>query len=265
MNMDTPVKPPQPGRILQALQPWIVKVYRIAGIAALGAILVGLILFLTSTMFWYFNRTWVRPVILSPEHTKVVAASNALHDAETRLSDSTLKLKSAQDEAKRIEPQLARDRQWLADFTATAKPTLADKDLADAKQSEVATLTDRETELADEIKDLDARHASEEKEVAHLAASPYIAAAKEQRVVGFVPYQNLSSAQPGTTLYACDWGLIKCHSIGKIVSALEGEVQEAHPHDDSVQRGVYVELELTDPDAAHNNVVFAGSKPFWWL
>ena len=265
MNMDTPVKPPQPGRILQAIQPWIVKAYRIAGMVALGAILIGLIMFLTGTVFWYFNRTWVRPVILSPEHVKVAAASNALHDAQARLTDSTLKLRAAQDEAKRIDPTVARDDKWLGDFAAIAKPTMQDRATADARTTERDALADRKKELDDEIKALDTQRADEEKEVAHLAASPYIAAAKEQRVVGFVPYQNLSSVQPGVTLYSCDWGLIKCHSVGKVLQALEGEVQDVHPHDDSVQRGVMVELELTDPDAAHNNVLFAGSKPFWWL
>jgi hypothetical protein len=42
-------------------------------------------------------------------------------------------------------------------------------------------------------------------------------------------------------------------------------VQDVHPHDDSVQRGVMVEVQLTDSQAAEENVLFAGSKPFWWL
>ena len=107
MNMDSAVKPPQPSRLLQILQPWIVKVYRVAGMVALGAILVGLIVFLTGTIFWYFNRTWVRPVILSPEHVKVSAATNALHDAQARLSDTTFKLLVAHDELARLD--LLRD------------------------------------------------------------------------------------------------------------------------------------------------------------
>ena len=30
-------------------------------------------------------------------------------------------------------------------------------------------------------------------------------------------------------------------------------------------RGVMVEIGLSDPEAAEQNVLFAGSKPFWWL
>jgi len=265
MNMDSTVKPPQPGRLLQALQPAIVKLYRIAGMAALALILIGLIVFLTGTIFWFFNRSWVRPVILTPEHTKVAAASNALHDAKARLSDSTFKLLKAEDDLKRIDPQVARDDKWLADFASIAKPSLQDRAIADDKQAARDAATDRKRELEVEVKDLKTQLAEQDKEVSRLAASPYIRANDEKRVVGFVPYQNLSSIHPGIVLYGCDWGLIKCHTVGKVLSILEGEVQDVHPHDDSVQRGVMLEVELSDPDAAQENVLFAGSKPFWWL
>ena len=265
MNMDSAVKPPQPSRLLQVLQPWIVKVYRVAGMVALGAILVGLIVFLTGTIFWYFNRTWVRPVILSPEHVKVAAANNALHDAQTRLSDSTFKLLVAHDELARIDPTISRDDKWLADYSTQPKPSLEQRALADERLAKRDAAMDRKRELDAEIKELDTQHAEQEKDVARLAASPYIRATEEKRVVGFVPYQNLSNIHAGVTLYTCDWGLIKCHSAGKVLSILDGEVQDVHPHDDSVQRGVMVEIDLSDPDAATENVLFAGSKPFWWL
>ncbi len=266
MNMDSAVKPPQPSRILQVLQPWIVKVYRVAGMVALGAILVGLIVFLTGTIFWYFNRTWVRPVILSPEHVKVAAANNALHDAQARLSDTTIKLLVARDELARIDPKLARDDKWLSEFGAIAKPSLDERGAADEKLSEREALADRKKELGAEIKAHDAQRAEHEADVARLAASPYIRATEEKRVVGFVPYQNLSNIHAGVTLYGCAWGLIRCHSVGKVISILDGEVPDVHPHDDSVQRGVMVEIDLADdPDAATENVLFAGSKPFWWL
>src|SRR5262245_35374717 len=107
MNMDSTVKPPQPGRLLQALQPAIVKLYRIAGMAALGAILIGLILFLTGTIFWYFNRTWVRPVILSPEHAKVVSATGALTEARMRQSEMSSERASAQAELRQTDRLVA--------------------------------------------------------------------------------------------------------------------------------------------------------------
>src|SRR5262245_7081060 len=115
MNMDSTVKPPQPGRLLQALQPAIVKLYRIAGMVALGLILVGLICFLAVTVFYYFNRTWVRPVILSPEHAKVAAATTALSDARMRQSAMTLERATAEADIKDIDRKLEKDQKFEAD------------------------------------------------------------------------------------------------------------------------------------------------------
>ena len=44
---------------------------------------------------------------------------------------------------------------------------------------------------------------------------------------------------------------------------IDGEVQDIHPHDQSVQRGVMVEIELSTPSAEGNSVLFAGGKPLW--
>jgi hypothetical protein len=82
-------------------------------------------------------------------------------------------------------------------------------------------------------------------------------------VVGFVPYENLPNARPGTTLYRCKWGLVRCSSVGKVVSILDGEVTEHHPHNGATKRGVMIELQLTDPSAGEDTVLFAGGKPFW--
>jgi hypothetical protein len=270
MNMDSTVKPPQPGRFLQALQPAIVKLYRVAGMVALGAILVGLILYLTGTIFWYFNRTWVRPVVLSPEHAKVSAAITALTEARMRQSEMLSESKAAEAELKQIDRLVEKNSKYESEFGAVAggRPTvenaLARRELDKAVLEREAAI-DRKVTLELRAKDLEARLSEQDKLVARLAASPYIRATEERRVVGFVPYQNLSNVHPGVTLYSCDWGLIKCHSVGKVLAILDGEVQDVHPHDDSVQRGVMVEIDLTDADAAQDNVLFAGSKPFWWL
>ncbi len=270
MNMDSTVKPPQPSRLFQALQPMIVKIYRVAGMVALGAILIGLIWFLTGTIFWYFNRTWVRPVILSPEHSKVMAATSALTEARLRQSEMQAEVASADAELKQIDRMAGVN----AKFEADTAPLLATKPSAETamlrREIDKSVLEreagiDRKSALEVRKKDLDGRLGEQEKLIVRLAASPYIRATEEKRVVGFVPYQNLSSVHPGVTLYGCDWGLIKCHQVGKVLSILEGEVQDVHPHDDSVQRGVMVEIDLADPDAAQENVLFAGSKPFWWL
>ncbi len=48
-----------------------------------------------------------------------------------------------------------------------------------------------------------------------------------------------------------------------MVSILDGEVTEHHPHNGATKRGVMIELQLTDPGAGEDTVLFAGSKPFW--
>src|SRR6201995_5516024 len=69
-----------------ALQPSIVRVYKIAGMVALTAILLGLVGFLVVNIFYFFDHTWVRPVVLSPTHQRVVEASTQLADAKLRAS-----------------------------------------------------------------------------------------------------------------------------------------------------------------------------------
>src|SRR5215468_1988344 len=81
-------------RFWMALQPSIVRVYKAAGLVALTAILVG---FLIVNIFYFFDHTWVRPVVLSPNHQKVVEASNQLADARTRASRLSGELASLEE------------------------------------------------------------------------------------------------------------------------------------------------------------------------
>jgi hypothetical protein len=269
--METTVKPPHPGRFRILIQPWIVKIYRVAGMIALAVILVGLVAFLAVHLFYFFNRTWVRPVILSPEHSKVVAATSALAEARGRQFDLVAERAGAKAEQAGLDRTITADQQFEAEATAAlaANPksienVLQRHEVEKAALERLAAI-DRKTALELRVKELDARAAEQDHLVTRLAASPYIRATEERRVVGFVPYQNLSNVQVGVPLYGCDWGLIKCHKVGQVTSILDGEVQDVHPHDDSVQRGVMVEINLLDADAAEQNVLFAGSKPFWWL
>ena len=78
-----------------------------------------------------------------------------------------------------------------------------------------------------------------------------------------VPYQNLKHIKVGTKLYGGSGGLVMCSRVGKIKATIDGEVQDIHPHDQSVQRGVMVEIELSTPSAEGNTVLFAGGKPLW--
>lgn len=97
--------------------------------------------------------------------------------------------------------------------------------------------------------------------LATLRSSAYLRAATAGATVALVPYTNLENATPGAPLYACKLAMVWCHQVGRVVKVVQGEVQVRHPHKDAVVRGQMIELELTDADAAHDNVLFAGGKP----
>ena len=47
-------------------------------------------------------------------------------------------------------------------------------------------------------------------------------------------------------------------------AVLDGEVQDIHPHDETVQRGLMLEIDVSDWGASEA-VLFAGGKPLWFL
>src|SRR6185312_8065207 len=69
-----------------AIQPTIIRLYKAAGLVALTAILIGLMGFLIVNIFYFFDHSWVRPIVLSPTHQKVVEASTQLADAKLHLA-----------------------------------------------------------------------------------------------------------------------------------------------------------------------------------
>jgi hypothetical protein len=257
-------------RFWVAVQPSIIRLYKVAGLIALTAILVGLIGFLVVNIFYFFDNSWVRPVVLSPTHQKVVEASGQLADA--RLRSSQLDTEKVEIEANlaEIERSVALDEKFLLDVGTLAdapKLTTADQ-VAIRAQVDRAKLN-KENQLGRK-KPLEARLISlalrikEQEQVVHrLEQSPYLRAVNGKVVLAFVPYQNLKHIKVGTKLYGCSWGLVMCSRVGKVKATIDGEVQDIHPHDQSVQRGVMVEIELSTPSAEGNSVLFAGGKPLW--
>lgn len=251
----------------EAAQPVIVKLYKLAGLFALTAILIGLVGFLIVNVFYFFDHTWVRPVSLTPNHPKVVEATTQLNDARLRASQLDSESLEIKAELDGIERAIKFDDKFITELGATV----------DAPKTPEQWLLRRELEHAQLDKDdqlgkkppLTSRLASLEKRVqeqkdliSKLEASPYLRAAKHNIVLAFVPYSN-KSVKLGTKLYACSWGLVMCNSVGKVTATIDGEVTDNHPHDDSIQRGMMVEIELKTPSAAEANVLFAGGKPLW--
>jgi hypothetical protein len=257
---------PRP-RFWLALQPSIVRIYKVAGLVALTAILVGLIGFLVVNVFYFFDHSWVRPVVLAPTHQKVVEASTQLADAKLRSSQLDTEKVEIDSQLAEIDRSVAVNDRFIADLGTTAdKPTTADlwlvhRELEKAKL-ERENAIGRRPPLSQRLESLKLRKVEQEALVRRLEQAPYLRAVNQKIVLAFVPYQNLRNVKLGTRLYGCAWGLVACSNVGKVTSVLEGEVQDVHPHDSSIQRGVMVEIDVSS-SAAGETVLFAGGKPLW--
>jgi hypothetical protein len=253
-----------------ALQPSIIRIYKVAGLVALTAILVGLISFLVVNIFYFFDHTWVRPIVLSPTHQKVIEASTQLDDAKLRAAQLDTEKLEIDAELTQIDRTVAADDLFLtevgtsADAPKTPEQWLVRREVEKAKLDKDNSIGKR-VPLKQRLDSLALRTKDQDGLVARLAASPYLRAVEHKVVIAFVPYQNLGNVKIGTKLYGCAWGLVVCSRVGAVTAVIDGEVTETHPHDDSIQRGVMVEIELSTPAAAGDTVLFAGSKPLWLI
>lgn len=262
--------PPTPAsRPRFAFQPLIVKAYKIAGIGALGAILVGLVFWVVVNLFYFFDDSWVRPVILGPRHPQVAAVVAEVAAAEQRLDALAVERARVTADLAQYERVIAASSKYEAEVGPaviaggnTAANAVARRALDQAVLDRQGA-TDGKQAAELRLRQLDADLGASKARVERLHANFYYRARSEQVAVGFVPYANLDEARPGATLYRCKWGLIRCSAVGKVVSIIEGEVTERHPRNDSLERGVMIELELGDSSAAEAGVLFAGSRPFW--
>jgi hypothetical protein len=252
-----------------ALQPSIVRVYKVAGLVALTAILVGLVGFLVVNIFYFFDHTWVRPIVLSPTHQRVVDASTQLADAKLRASQLVTERMEIDGELLEIERVVAADDHFIAEIGNTVDaPKAADqwlvrRELEKAKL-EKENLVGKRVPLAQRIESLKLRLKDQDAVVGRLAQTPYLKAIESKVTLVFIPNQNLRNIKVGAPLYGCAWGLVWCHKVGTVKTMLEGEVTDIHPHDESVQRGLMVEVDVTEWGASEA-VLFVGSKPLWFL
>ncbi|MBA3538293.1 MAG: hypothetical protein H0T79_01570 [Deltaproteobacteria bacterium] len=250
------------------MQPSIVRIYKLAGLVALTAILVGLIGFLVVNIFYFFDNTWVRPVVLSPTHQKVVEASTLLGDAKLRAAQLETEKLEIEANLAEIDRLVIVNEKFLADVgvavdvpARTAEQWLVYRELSKARL-ERDNAVGKRAPLKQRLESMGARIKDQNQMVNRLAGSPYLRAIDHKVVLAFVPYSNLKNVKKDTKLYGCSWGLVACSRAGKITTILEGEVQDIHPHDESVQRGVMVEVEVVE-GSANDIVLFAGGKPLW--
>jgi len=252
-----------------AVQPTIIRLYKAAGLVALTAILIGLLGFLIINIFYFFDHTWVRPVVLSPTHQKVVEASNQLNDARLRQSQLDAEKIEIESSLSEIDRTIAADEKFLTDVGARADTPKTPDEWMVHREVEKARLdkdnqSGRRAPLKARLEGLALRIKDQENVVHRFEASPYLKAVNGTVVLAFVPYQNLRNVKKGTKLYGCSWGLVFCHVVGKIKDTIDGEVQDIHPHDESIQRGLMLEVDVSDWGASET-VLFAGGKPLWFL
>ncbi|WP_373047140.1 hypothetical protein [Vulgatibacter sp.] len=93
--------------------------------------------------------------------------------------------------------------------------------------------------------------------------SPYLKAIDEKTTIAFVPYENLGSVTPGSTIHGCSLAIVWCRRVGKVVRVLEGEVVVKHPLSNRLMRGLMVELDLREPRWAEEQVLHAGRAPLF--
>jgi hypothetical protein len=256
-------------RFWAVVQPSIVKMYKVAGLVALTAILIGLIGFLVVNVFYFFDHTWVRPVVLGPRHEKVIEASTQLADAKLRAAQ--IETESVEIDAKIAETDrtVAADDELLKSIDGIAltdKPTTNEqlqlRRTVEQIKMERANAAGQKAPLEQSRESLKLRKADQDAVVKRLEQAPYLRASNSELVLAFVPYENLPNMKIGTKLYGCAWGLVACHNVGKVTAVLDGEVTEKHPHDDSIHRGRMVEIDVS-ARAAGESVLFLGSKPLF--
>lgn len=256
-----------PARFWTAIQPSIVRIYKVAGLVALTAILVGLIGFLTVNIFYFFDNSWVRPVQIDKSHEKVVEVTNQLADAKLRASQLATERLEIEAQQKQIDAIVKSDESFIAevgtlvDAPKTPEHWLLRREVDKAKLDKETALA-RRIPLQQRLDSIKIRSTEQDKVIARLEQSPYLKAADRSIVLAFVPYENDNNVKVGTKLYACSWGLVRCSSVGKVTGILDGEINGTHPHNDSAKRGRYVEIDVQGA-AAGSSVLFAGSKPLW--
>jgi hypothetical protein len=261
-------RPSRP-RFWMSLQPSIVRIYKAAGLVALTAILVGLVGFLIVNIFYFFDHTWVRPVSLSPTHQRVIEASTQLADVKLRASQLVAEKLEAEGQLLEIERVVATDDKFIAevgnvvDAPKSPDQWLVRRELEKAKLEKDNAIGKR-TPLTQRVESLKLRIKDQDAVVNRLAQSPYLKAIENRVTLAFVANQNLKNVKLGSPLYGCVWGLAWCKKVGTVKAVLDGEVQDVHPHDESIQRGLMVEVDVSEWGASET-VLFAGGKPLWFL
>jgi hypothetical protein len=178
-----------------------------------------------------------------------------------QISTANLTLAERQAEFDQRAAELAVQTQSLdailADKTATA--ALSYDVLMIAREYEASKLA-----LARELSTRERLITSlgrQDKIIDGLNQSAYLRAIADGATVALVPYTNLGNVTKGTALYGCRLDMLGCHQVGTVLEVLPGEVQVRNPARDELVRGRMLSMQMSEPDAAQDKVLFAGGPP----
>ncbi|HKE20678.1 MAG TPA: hypothetical protein VKB80_37650 [Kofleriaceae bacterium] len=271
-------------RFRPVFQAAIIRAYKIVGLAALTAILIGLISFLSVNLFYLVNSSWVRPVELSPTHASVLSTMATLSSESARRDEILSEREELEAELEGLDRTIQLDQEYEHKFEGVAprqsgakgdqkgdQKGEADYMALVAGRAQIESIVEREKATArkkviqSQIDRLGKSAARYDKLIADLQGSAYVQATERRVTVAFVPYDNLDNVEEGMSIYACRWGLVWCREVGVVGSALKGEVTDTHPQNGSSLRGIMVEIRLADEEAAEEQALFVGKRPFWIL
>jgi hypothetical protein len=263
-------------RFRPVFQAAIIRAYKVVGLAALTAILIGLVCFLSVNLFYLVNSSWVRPVELSATHASVLSTMATLSSESARRDEIISEREELQADLEGLDRTIQLNQEYESKFSGAAALPAGQKGAADylellAGRARIESIIERDKAVArkkvmqSQIERLGKSAARYEKLIDELQGSAYVQATERRVTVAFVPYDNLDNVEEGMSIYACRWGLVWCREVGVVGPALKGEVTDTHPQNGSSLRGIMVEIRLADGDAAEEQALFVGKRPFWIL
>ena len=207
----------------------------------------------------------------------IITKNEAVTTAEqnANLATATLGLDAKGAELQTEVSSLARDIDSLAIADATLRATagpapsegamshdvLAMKRDYDRSKLEASRARAAKVALQRSIAMTDTSIARFEGLVKSINDSPYLRALDRHVAIAFVPYDNLGSAVLGANVYACRANFFWCRKVGTVLEVAGGEVTSKHPTQSVDVRGVLVEIELSEFEAAENAVLHLGRAP----
>jgi hypothetical protein len=203
--------------------------YRVLAIAAVTAVTAVLAAYIATIAFYAFSKSWAAPLAVSQTDEKVAAVKSSIA--------------VQQQQRARLAAELRDAERTFAAQQEKAPTPLAARDAAAQRDS------------------LRAAIAHQDELIRGLEQSPYLRALADGAHIALVPYDNLGGVGPGTQVVTCRFAMVMCHEVGRVREVLPGELTFRHPRREKMMRGQMVELQLSEPAAASEEMLFLGGAP----